>query len=103
MKSSDQNISICDECKRLQKENEYLRKLIQHHLPGIAFNPEITHVKNESSVSKKVQLFRDLFKGRTDVFAVRRDAKDGKSIKVSSSTRHPSYDDQNHQSVHPAA
>ncbi|WOV84773.1 DEAD/DEAH box helicase family protein [Sporosarcina jeotgali] len=79
MKSSDQNISLCDDCKRLQNENEYLRKLIQHHLPSIALNPEITHVKNDSSALKKVQLFRDLFKGRTDVFAIRRNAKDGKS------------------------
>ncbi|WP_053362490.1 DEAD/DEAH box helicase [Bacillus sp. FJAT-27251] len=68
------------ECMRLRKENIYLKKqirdLLQQNKNKIE-NHEI--VTKHSPLSAKVQLYRSLFKGRTDVYALRWEAKDGRA------------------------
>lgn len=74
------NETIYDELKRLRAENAQLRTLLAQH--GININPSkpslpktseplfSTH-KSFLSLEEKVALFRNLFQGRTDVFARR--------------------------------
>ena len=74
-----------DTLETLQAENARLIALLVSH--GIEWQPEqsLTVVKQEPEVSRfstaeKVALFRQLFRGRTDVFAVRWQGKSsGKS------------------------
>lgn len=71
------------ECERLQKENTYLKQLVQKMTiqqkkteNQIDINKVIT---NQSSPEEKVHLFRSLFRGRNDVFAKRWESKSGRS------------------------
>lgn len=81
----NENRSIEDwiaECMRLREENTYLKKQIQSLLK--LDNKKQDNIESfeivtkRSPLAEKVQLYRSLFKGRTDVYALRWEAKDGK-------------------------
>jgi superfamily II DNA or RNA helicase len=71
------------ECERLQEENRQLRERLG--IPRIetlaqpvsAPNTQVT-VTAKSSPDEKVTLFRSLFRGRDDVYAIRWEGRDGK-------------------------
>lgn len=72
------------EVERLKEENERLKKLlgIRTSFPGIIPGSNIlspTFVTTKSSTQDKIRLFRSLFHGRDDVYAVRWEDKNGKS------------------------
>ncbi len=64
--------------KQLQEENFYLKKLIatlmQQHKSGNYSNI----LTKKSSLSEKIQLLKDLFQGRSDVYAIRFESMDGR-------------------------
>jgi len=76
-----------DELRQLQKENVWLKSLLKEH--GIPFNvrdpisENACETKEEDlqplTLQQKVQLFRDLFRGRNDVFPTRWESANGKS------------------------
>ena len=82
-----------DECERLRKENARLRRIIcdlpekaatthEPDLPNESHMPRAATVEIASanfSPEIKVTLFRDLFRGREDVYAVRWEGKNGRS------------------------
>jgi hypothetical protein len=77
-----------EECNRLREENERLRAIlgIDHSLPGKPVSQAVSVAKPSSIATsevytpeKKIALFRNLFHGREDVFAVRWEGKGGKS------------------------
>jgi superfamily II DNA or RNA helicase len=81
-----------NECARLLKENDRLKKLIGRaseetlsspKLPlsesSIPYSSSATKVNNNSTPEAKVALFRSLFRGREDVYPVRWERKDGRS------------------------
>ena len=71
------------ECERLQKENRQLRECLgiprieNAAQPVSKPNTQIT-VTAKSSPDEKVTLFRSLFRGREDVYAIRWEGRDGK-------------------------
>jgi len=72
------------EVERLKEENERLKKLleIRTSVPGIIPPSNIlstASVTTKSSTQDKIRLFRSLFRGRDDVYAVRWEGKNGKS------------------------
>lgn len=82
------DISLEEELSRLREENVRLRKLLATH--GIAWeaatisvrspSPETpTQAGNRLSTTEKVALFRERFRGRTDVYPVRWESAKGKS------------------------
>ena len=84
-RSSDK--PLIEKIKNLEKENQRLRRLLQEH--GIPFTQlldtcsptreEPTCSPAEYSVEEKIAIFRDLFRGRTDVYPVRWASQNGKS------------------------
>lgn len=77
-----------EECNRLREENERLRAIlgIDHSLPGKPASQAVSVTKPSSipasevyTPEKKIALFRNLFHGREDVFALRWEGKGGKS------------------------
>lgn len=72
------------EIKGLKEENERLKKLleIRANVPGIIPASNIlapASVTTKSSTQDKSRLFRNLFRGRDDVYAVHWEGKNGKS------------------------
>lgn len=73
------------ECEQLKQENRKLKALLKHHNIQQNANDYIPNKKTEVPISKKQKLnerlniFRDLFIGRSDVYAVRWESKNGKS------------------------
>jgi hypothetical protein len=72
------------EVERLKKENERLKKLlgIRASIPGIIPVSNIlspVSVTGKSSPQDKIRLFRSLFRGRDDVYAVRWEGKNEKA------------------------
>jgi len=72
------------EVKRLKEENERLKKLleIRTSIPSIIPASHIlspASVTTKSSTQDKIRLFRSLFRGRNDVYAVYWEGKNGKS------------------------
>jgi hypothetical protein len=74
------------ECDRLRDENRILR--MRFGLPEIdtpppavlpIASPANSPVNSKSSPKEKVKLFRNLFRGREDVYAVRWKARNGKT------------------------
>ncbi|MDQ0232771.1 TOTE conflict system archaeo-eukaryotic primase domain-containing protein [Metabacillus malikii] len=71
------------ECERLRKENIELRNLLKAH--NIDFNPPqrinqpTPNKTKEETIQERIQLFKSLFKGRADVYAMRWESKTGKS------------------------
>ncbi len=81
-----------NECARLRKENDRLKKLIGRPSEetlsppkltlsefSIPYSSSETKVSNNSPPEAKVNLFRSLFRGRDDVYPVRWERKDGRS------------------------
>ncbi len=71
-----------NEVQQLRAENRKLKELLQRH--GIQWQREPEETRAEASgkaltSSEKVKLFRELFRGRNDVFAVRWESKRGTS------------------------
>ncbi len=64
------------EIERLREENQRLKKLLEVRasVPGIISGANLrlgTSVSAKSSTQDKIRLFRSLFRGRDDVYAVR--------------------------------
>ena len=80
---------LAAECVRLRHENEDLRRRLGMHTAAVESGPAIAGspmparlagaLTNDSPPAAKVALFRALFRGRDDVFAVRWIGKDGKA------------------------
>jgi superfamily II DNA or RNA helicase len=80
--------SLEDELRRLREENTRLRKLLATHgiaweeviPPAVSPLPEtLTQISNRLSTAEKIALFRERFRGRTDVYPVRWESTKGKS------------------------
>lgn len=71
------------ECERLRKENEYLKHILSMMMQKKENNHSVTMassiVNNQSSPEEKIRLFKQLFRGRTDVYAVRWESKNGRA------------------------
>ena len=79
------------ECDRLREENNRLRKLLSEHgisIPAIqtqgrtlvqSVGTAIDGVSHASDSKAKIALFRSLFRGREDVYAVRWENADGRT------------------------
>ena len=72
------------EVERLREENERLKKLleIRRSIPDLISVSNVlspASVSTKSSTQDKIRLFRSLFRGRDDVYAVRWEGKNGKS------------------------
>jgi regulator of replication initiation timing len=75
------------ECDRLQEENRQLRERLGPPQTGTTIQPVLTRsgniasatINSKSSQEEKVKLFRDLFRGRDDVYAVRWEGRNGKT------------------------
>ncbi|MFD1037083.1 DEAD/DEAH box helicase family protein [Virgibacillus byunsanensis] len=71
------------ENEHLQDENNRLKQLLKHHniIPTLENKQNDTSKiqSREKKIRSRIELFRDLFKGREDVFAVRWKSKKGKS------------------------
>lgn len=81
------------EYERLKNENAYLMQIIQHQLQVITKNnPNGTIVTNQSNTNDKIMFFRQLFKGRTDVYAVRGIDKNGKGMYSPKMKRNKTYE-----------
>jgi hypothetical protein len=93
MSESSTNAKLADalaECERLRQENHDLRKRLG--LPPVEtaaqststadtveFNSTSAAVTSKSSSDEKVKLFRSLFRGREDVYALRWEGRNGKT------------------------
>ncbi|MCC2252237.1 DEAD/DEAH box helicase [Virgibacillus sp. AGTR] len=69
---------IKSECQRLEKENQRLKEILKKHNIPFGCDQESRNDKNEEIV-RRIQLFKNLFKGRNDVYAHRWEIKNGKS------------------------
>jgi hypothetical protein len=75
------------ECERLRKENRDLRQklglsTVEISIPPLeADNATIASatINSKSSPDEKVKLFRSLFRGRDDVYAIRWEGRNGKT------------------------
>ncbi|WP_332649551.1 TOTE conflict system archaeo-eukaryotic primase domain-containing protein [Lysinibacillus sp. 54212] len=72
------------ECERLKKENQQLKTLLIKHNIQLVKDDTIhnTHdfsISKEQKINERIELFRSLFNGRTDLFAVRWESKNGRS------------------------
>ncbi len=76
------------ECERLRGENQQLRERLgfpeaeaaaPSNNSGIEFNPAAATVTSKSGPDEKVKLFRSLFRGREDVYALRWEGRNGKT------------------------
>jgi hypothetical protein len=96
---SEKLARVTNECERLREENSRLRELLNQHTPrsmeslvvAEQCGPEPTQTSPaaipgrtgsatpELSVAGKIALFRSLFRGRDDVYAVRWESENGKS------------------------
>jgi hypothetical protein len=80
--------TVQEECRRLREENAHLRAILgisqspsKEPVPQAVLvpNPSPTTRKEVSTPEEKISLFRNLFRGREDVFATRWESKGGKS------------------------
>lgn len=76
------NDYLLRELAALKKENNYLKKLLANMMQKREDAMEITTVEpiltNRSLPQEKLNLIKKLFKGRTDVYALRWESRDGK-------------------------
>lgn len=75
---------VLAECERLQEENRQLRERMgmtqKEAAPSLATEPSLPiTVTGKSSPDEKVKLFRSLFRGREDVYALRWEGRNGKT------------------------
>lgn len=83
--------SALAECDRLREENARLRRALTEHNIPIPVSPEVRAVPSAAKdagsdpktvadqIKHRVALFRNLFRGREDVYAVRWEGSDGRS------------------------
>src|ERR1700688_3686324 len=81
--------TVKEECRRLREENAHLRAMLginqsppKEPVPQAVLvpNPSSPTRKEVSTPEEKISLFRNLFRGREDVFATRWDRKGGTSV-----------------------
>jgi len=79
---------VLEECKRLREENERLRAMLgmnhstTNQTPSQSspnLKPSLQSLGEVYTPERKIALFRNLFRGREDVFAIRWEGKGGKS------------------------
>ncbi|MBM7653464.1 TOTE conflict system archaeo-eukaryotic primase domain-containing protein [Neobacillus cucumis] len=74
---------LLKELEHLRKENDYLKHLLSNMMhqrdEKIELFEKEKKISNRSLPKEKIQLFKSLFKGRSDVFANRWESKDGRS------------------------
>ncbi|MGG1674283.1 TOTE conflict system archaeo-eukaryotic primase domain-containing protein [Neobacillus sp. NRS-1170] len=74
---------LLKELEYLRKENNYLKQLLSNMMHQKDKKEDISEkqkmISHRSLPEEKIQLFKSLFKGRTDVFANRWESKDGRS------------------------
>ncbi|MBM7691302.1 hypothetical protein JOC77_000707 [Peribacillus deserti] len=86
MLNLEQELKIAlKECEQLKLENRKLKEILKYH----NINPDVTSsfqiVKkevistNKQKIHERLNIYKDLFKGRTDVYALRWESKNGKS------------------------
>lgn len=85
MQNFEQQLCLAlKECEHLRLENRKLKELLKYH----NINPDETHslqkltditTPKKQKILQRIKNFKELFKGRTDVFAVRWESKNGKS------------------------
>lgn len=84
MQNLEQQLQLAlNECIRLKEENKYLKDLLKYHninpdLDISLQNNNIEITKNQK-IQERINIFKNLFKGRTDVFAVRWESRNGKA------------------------
>lgn len=66
------------ECEQLRKENKRLKNLLAKHHISVR-EPESTSVSKEEVIKQRIQIYKSLFKGRTDVYPERWESKNGRS------------------------
>lgn len=71
------------ECERLKQENRLLKDLLKSHNIEFCSNDSfpISTVKKpkEDKIKERIEIYKKLFRGRTDVYAVRWESRNGKS------------------------
>ena len=69
------------ECERLKQENHQLKELLEHYKinPFTTQIPQTTTISKDQHITNRLHIFRNLFKGREDVYAVRWESRQGKS------------------------
>ncbi|WP_284035871.1 DEAD/DEAH box helicase [Neobacillus sp. 114] len=71
-----------NECQRLKQENQLLKQILKSH--NINYRPQQSYTISMKEQAKKekilerIKIFKNLFRGRTDVFAVRWESSDGR-------------------------
>lgn len=79
----ESNQLTCQECEQLRKENAYLKEQISLLMQQLSSNKnslnESPLVTKQSTIQVKIHLYKSLFKGREDVYALRWESKTGKS------------------------
>ncbi|WP_404454443.1 DEAD/DEAH box helicase [Virgibacillus necropolis] len=72
---------VLKECETLKEENHKLKEILRLNNITISMKqPQMGSVKSKEQILKeRIKIFRSLFKGRTDVFAIRWEYRDGKS------------------------
>ncbi|MFS0646835.1 TOTE conflict system archaeo-eukaryotic primase domain-containing protein [Siminovitchia sp. 179-K 8D1 HS] len=70
---------LLKEYNQLRRENQYLKQVLTKmmHIQGMVNTERI--ITNQSAEDEKIRLFKDLFKGRMDVYAIRWESADGRS------------------------
>ncbi len=75
--------NLQEECNQLRKENAYLKKQIAKLIQQQSLEPKSSMnnplVTKHSPLQLKINLYKSLFKGRTDLYARRYESKSGKS------------------------
>lgn len=82
MDSLEQKLQrVLKECESLKEENHKLKETLRlNNIPINMKKPQWGSVKSREQILKdRIKIFRSLFKGRTDVFAIRWEYQDGKS------------------------
>ncbi|MHC8517828.1 TOTE conflict system archaeo-eukaryotic primase domain-containing protein [Sporosarcina sp. ITBMC105] len=78
MNTTKNDTQLSDDYEKVVLENAYLKQMIHHLLPTVQLRPPEEIVTNASEPAEKIRLFKELFIGRTDVFARRWASSDGK-------------------------
>ncbi|WP_249870502.1 TOTE conflict system archaeo-eukaryotic primase domain-containing protein [Oceanobacillus saliphilus] len=73
-------VEALEECKRLKGENYRLKQLLkQYQVPSITNKEASVNTRKQEILKERLELFRNLFKGREDVYAVRWEYENGKA------------------------
>jgi superfamily II DNA or RNA helicase len=76
MSMEDRIRKLKQENEELKKENKKYRRLLEEH--GLLKNPDSGERKRQL-ITERIRLFRQLFRGREDVFAKRFESREGRS------------------------